>query len=509
MKKSNKILAVILALVMIISAVPMTAFADAAGGSGNHRAAYKVLAKKDATCKEEGYIRYICTIDQCKKFEVALEKVDHKLVGSVKQMGTLSTADYKPETHHYQVCDVCGPVYSEHNWVGGDVVGKPTCEADGTQKFKCKDCGYEKTDVIPAKGHTYTSIASGDITSTTHSGVCTVCKKTKTEDHVWDDGVITKKPKCHSEGVKTLTCQICKKTKTEKVPSAHSMPEKATEINGEKHIYVCTVVGCGYEFTAKDLAEKGKKLNHTFVAVEGKKSLCDDSIELTVTCEECNYKQETVATQHEFKSVEKYDANNHKQVCKKCNINITAPHNWEDVKVTKEATCKEAGSKEVKCKDCKEVSTVTIPMLEEHKWDAGTVTTAATCGKAGVKTFKCTVCEKTKTEEIAATGKHTWGDWKVVLPATPITDGTKLRECTVCGDKQTESFKYSEPAGVKLGDVNNDGSVTAVDARLVLQSVAGLRVLTATEQEAADMNNDGNVTAVDARVILQVVAGLR
>ena len=83
-----------------------------------------------------------------------------------------------------------------------------------------------------------------------------------------------------------------------------------------------------------------------------------------------------------------------------------------------------------------------------------------------------------------------------------------IRECTVCGDKQTENVKYEETKA-KLGDVNGDGNITAVDARLVLQSVAGLKELTAKEQEAADVNGDGNVSAVDARAILQVVAGLR
>ena len=508
MKKSNKIIAFLLALVMIISAVPMVAFAgEKTCTSSDRRPAYKVLEKKPATCTEEGYIRYICTIDGCKKFEVTLEKVDHKLIGSVKQMSA-DTLEYKKDTHHYQACDKCGNVYSEHNWVAGTVVKAATCTGKGSQKFKCKDCGYEVTKEVPATGHTITSVASGDIKAETHKGVCTVCKTTQDEEHVWDDGVITTKPKCHATGVKTLTCKVCNKKKTESVPAAHSMPEKAAEVDGVEHKYVCTVAGCGYPFKETDPQMEGRKIKHTFVVVEGEKSLCDDSIALKVTCKECDYKVETLATKHEFKSIEKYDANNHKQECKKCHINITAPHNWNEGTVTKAATCKEAGEKKVECKDCKETSTVAIPKLEEHKWDAGTVTTEATCGKAGVKTFKCSVCETTKTEEIAKTGSHKYGEWKVIIPATPLLPGTMIRECTVCGDKQTENVKYEETK-VKLGDVNGDGNITAVDARLVLQSVAGLKELTAKEQEAADVNGDGNVSAVDARAILQVVAGLR
>lgn len=60
----------------------------------------------------------------------------------------------------------------------------------------------------------------------------------------------------------------------------------------------------------------------------------------------------------------------------------------------------------------------------------------------------------------------------------------------------------------KLGDVNEDGSVTAADALYVLQAAAGIKTLTAAQQKKADYNKDGKVSAIDARKILQVVAGL-
>lgn len=60
-----------------------------------------------------------------------------------------------------------------------------------------------------------------------------------------------------------------------------------------------------------------------------------------------------------------------------------------------------------------------------------------------------------------------------------------------------------------IGDANNDGKVTAVDARLVLQHVAGIIKLTESQSTLVDMNGDGNVTAVDARIILRKVAGLK
>lgn len=60
----------------------------------------------------------------------------------------------------------------------------------------------------------------------------------------------------------------------------------------------------------------------------------------------------------------------------------------------------------------------------------------------------------------------------------------------------------------KLGDVNEDGKVSAADALMVLQAAAGSRTLSAAQQKKADCNKDGKVSAVDARKILQMVAGL-
>lgn len=60
------------------------------------------------------------------------------------------------------------------------------------------------------------------------------------------------------------------------------------------------------------------------------------------------------------------------------------------------------------------------------------------------------------------------------------------------------------------GDVNDDGKVSAVDARLVLQVVAGLLEKSDLKNSnVADVNADNKISAVDARMILQVVAGLK
>lgn len=76
--------------------------------------------------------------------------------------------------------------------------------------------------------------------------------------------------------------------------------------------------------------------------------------------------------------------------------------------------------------------------------------------------------------------------------------------------KKVASFQYGTKPPYTLGDVNNDGSIDAADALLVLQHAVGQegRILTGTYFSAADINKDSVVDAVDALLILKRAAGL-
>ncbi len=54
-----------------------------------------------------------------------------------------------------------------------------------------------------------------------------------------------------------------------------------------------------------------------------------------------------------------------------------------------------------------------------------------------------------------------------------------------------------------LGDLNNDHTVSAVDARIVLKYIVGMQTLTDLQLASADMDNDGEISSLDARIILQ------
>lgn len=59
-----------------------------------------------------------------------------------------------------------------------------------------------------------------------------------------------------------------------------------------------------------------------------------------------------------------------------------------------------------------------------------------------------------------------------------------------------------------LGDTNENGSITAIDASMILQYVAGLITFTPSQQCKADTNENSNITSIDASYVLQCVTGL-
>ncbi len=58
------------------------------------------------------------------------------------------------------------------------------------------------------------------------------------------------------------------------------------------------------------------------------------------------------------------------------------------------------------------------------------------------------------------------------------------------------------------GDVDNDGKVTAADARKILRISAGLEKVSGQTKINADVNGDGIITAADAHAALLKAAGV-
>ena len=206
-------------------------------------------------------------------------------------------------------------------------------------------------------------------------GMTLYAKWNDTHEHVWGEGAITTKPTCTTPGVKTYTCSVCQKTKTEEIPAT-----------GHQHTEVRNVK--------------------------------------EATCKEEGYTGDTYCTD----CGEKLSSG--EPTAKKA-------HDWDEGKVTTEATCKNTGVKTYTCNNCSETKTEVIPMTD-HIWDNGKVTTKPSCITPGVKTYTCTVCQKTKTEEIPATG-HQHTEVRNVKEATCTKEGyTGDTYCTDCGEKLSD-----------------------------------------------------------------------
>lgn len=59
------------------------------------------------------------------------------------------------------------------------------------------------------------------------------------------------------------------------------------------------------------------------------------------------------------------------------------------------------------------------------------------------------------------------------------------------------------------GDVNGDGSIDVLDARLCLQIALGVIAGTPAQREHGDMDSDGDVDMDDAQILAEYVIGIR
>lgn len=111
-------------------------------------------------------------------------------------------------------------------------------------------------------------------------------------------------------------------------------------------------------------------------------------------------------------------------------------HEYDEGKITKEATCKKEGVKTFTCQLCGEEKTEAVP-LAEHTYDSGKVTKEASCTEEGERTLTCKVCGNEKVEAIKMKD-HDYEE-KITKEATFTEEGIKTFTCKTCGDSYTKS----------------------------------------------------------------------
>ena len=163
---------------------------------------------KQPTCKETGVKTYTCTVCGGTKTE-SIPKTDNHTYGKWSNANASS---------HIHSCILCGKSETQsHSWNAGSVTKQPTCKETGVRTYTCTSCGGTKNETIAKTDiHSY-----GDglfVDNNTHEVTCSLCEKTKIEDHRWDNGKIIEAPTLDKTGMKAYTCISCGTTKTSIVP---------------------------------------------------------------------------------------------------------------------------------------------------------------------------------------------------------------------------------------------------------------------------------------------------
>ena len=117
----------------------------------------KEIGRKDATCTEDGWVKYECTYES-DRYATAREHTD-QWTETIPALGH----DWKDNGDANHICDR-DHVTAAHTYGEWTTVKEATCTAAGQKQHTCTECGHVETEVIPATGHHW--VDKGDGTHT-------------------------------------------------------------------------------------------------------------------------------------------------------------------------------------------------------------------------------------------------------------------------------------------------------------------------------------------------------
>ena len=228
---------------------------------------------------------------------------------------------------------------------------------------------------------------------------------------------------------------------------------------------------------------------------------------------------------HVWSSEWTFDENAHWHECtyqwSKCDItdntkkNGYAAHTFDEGKVTKEPTCKEAGEKLYTCTVCGATKTEKIAKTDKHTYDKGVVTKKATYTATGVKTYTCTVCGATKTETIPKL-KHTPKYvWKTVSKATVFQPEKQVGYCVYCKHTQTRYHGSKLKATIKLNTtaITLQRKQATKRVRVSMANGDSIRSWVSTNTKIVTVDRNGLIRAQNrngsAKIIVTLKSGKR
>ena len=115
---------------------------------------------------------------------------------------------------------------------------------------------------------------------------------------------------------------------------------------------------------------------------------------------------------------------------------VAVRHAGTDWRVTKQASCTEAGERTGTCSKCNEQATEPIDPLG-HDWSEWQVTTDPTCTEAGTETRSCSRCQETETRPVDSLGH----DYQTSVTEPTCTErGYTTHTCSRCGDSYEDTY---------------------------------------------------------------------
>jgi len=322
----------------------------------------------------------------------------------------------------------------EHEYVGDRMPA--TCTIDGYEVYRCVICGYSVNNVIPALGHNYETIKNDDGTVTR---VCTYCGDgsesgggdAEVHTHSYDSSTIIRAATCTENGIISYTCKECGETVTEKLPAIGHDYESTSSDDGTT-TRVCS--RCG-EVSSGEV--------HTHSYEKGTITMsptCTEDGEIVYYCDCGMAISESIsATGHNYE----YTTVDGKEVyaCTNCgeigesggDVEVHQHVIGEDAKI-REATCTADGYRMYTCPDCGEFINEVIPAFghnyEVIKNEDGTVTRVCTyCGDGS--------------ESGGDVHEHSYEE-SGREEATCMREGIIMYTCYGCGDSYTETIPALE-----------------------------------------------------------------
>lgn len=169
-----------------------------------------------ASCEQAGVKIYTCTICSYQKQE------------EIPATGHASSVSYAyDENGHWHTASCEHTSYTSpkmaHSFGEGVITAPATCAQDGVKSYTCIDCGYVRSEKIPATAHTFSDEWDSNENGHWHVASCEHSEVLSArEAHTWDNGRVALKNTCFKSGVMVYTCTGCSY-------------EKATELQQKTH----------------------------------------------------------------------------------------------------------------------------------------------------------------------------------------------------------------------------------------------------------------------------------